>query len=388
MNGDKPTQNTNEYENKSRQNAQNFQQKPPTDNSTAKSKLPFFKQHKLSLAILGIASVATTAIVVFTILQLNHLPQPEPPQPPKVAKKPDPVWYSPLSHQKLDKPELAKSPVTAIMVENSPNARPQSGLKDAEIVFEAIAEGGITRFLVLYQINKPSIVGPVRSVRKYYLDWVTPFQASIAHVGGSDEALRIVRNGSYRDIDQFFNGSFYWRSTDRYAPHNVYTNFEKLDALNKQKKYFTSEPKTFARTITKLDKNNLVTVKNINLTISSPLYNVNYEYNPQTNSYNRFVGGKQHLDREKGQISPKAVVAIMTDMRKSPTDGYHEQITTTGKDKAYIFQNGKLVEGFWEKPKIEEQITFYDSNNNVLPIESGQVWITAIPKSSGGVSWQ
>ena len=100
-------------------------------------------------------------------------------------------------------------PVTAIMIENSPDARPHSGLKQAEVVYEAIAEGGITRFLTLFQQHKPQLIGPVRSLRMYYVDWLAPYQASVAHVGGSHASLQEIRNGKYRDIDQFFNGSSY-----------------------------------------------------------------------------------------------------------------------------------------------------------------------------------
>ena len=107
------------------------------------------------------------------------------------------------------------------MIENSPDARPQSGLKAAGVVYEAIAEGGITRFMALYQTSKPELIGPVRSLRMYYLDWFAPYSASIAHVGGSLNALTEARSGKYRDLDQFFNSQTYWRASDRYAPHNV-----------------------------------------------------------------------------------------------------------------------------------------------------------------------
>src|SRR5690606_11343443 len=143
--------------------------------------------------------------------------------------------------------EATTQEVTAIMIENSPDARPQSGLKESGVVFEAIAEGGITRFQVLYQEDKPQLIGPVRSLRPYFVEWAAPFDASIAHIGGSYNALQEVRNGQYKDIDQFFNGDTYWRSTDRYAPHNVYTNFKNLDALNTKKGFTVSKFDGFPR---------------------------------------------------------------------------------------------------------------------------------------------
>ena len=135
-----------------------------------------------------------------------------------VQKKPVEKYYSHLNGIEVASKADLSRPVTAIMIENSPDARPHSGLKQAEVVYEAIAEGGITRFLTLFQQHKPQLIGPVRSLRMYYVDWLAPYQASVAHVGGSHASLQEVRNGKYRDIDQFFNGSSYWRANDRRPP--------------------------------------------------------------------------------------------------------------------------------------------------------------------------
>lgn len=302
--------------------------------------------------------------------------------------KKEPEFFSSLGQLPVKSADKINQPVTSIMIENSPDARPQSGLKDAEIVFEAIAEGGITRFVATYQVNKPQMIGPVRSLRPYYLDWITPFNASIAHVGGSQEALDRVRNGQHRDIDQMANGSFYWRSTDRYAPHNVYTNFDKLDTLNNKKGFSSSQPKSFSRQDEpekdKMPKND---IKTIDLTINSQLYNVKYSYDNETNSYKRFMAGNPHLDREKGQITPKVVIAMMVDMSLMQ-DGVHNQIKTVGTDTAYIFQNGTLTKAEWHKSDVNEQIVFTDSNNKQIKLNKGQIWISAIPKNKGDVSWR
>lgn len=99
--------------------------------------------------------------------------------------------------------DKAKRPITAVMVENSPEARPQSGLKDAGVVFEAVAEGGITRFVALYQEAQPDLIGPVRSIRPYFVEWAAGFDAGLAHVGGSELALNMVKSGDYvADLDR------------------------------------------------------------------------------------------------------------------------------------------------------------------------------------------
>lgn len=302
-----------------------------------------------------------------------------------IAPKPKPVYYSPLTGVKVSSEKATTQAVTAIMIENSPDARPQSGLKQAGVVYEAVAEGGITRFLALYQESKPSLVGPVRSVREYYVDWLTPYQASVAHVGGSYNALKLVRNGSYRDIDQFFNAGSYWRATDRYAPHNVYTNFSRLDALNKSKGYTTSKFTGFPRTNGKAaDK---PTATSIKINISSGLYNTSYTYDKKNNRYLRYLAGAPHNDREKGQLTPSVVIAMHVDMKLVFEDGYREQITTTGSGKATIFQNGIAQNVTWRKKSRTAQLEFLDKSGKAVDLVRGQTWIAAVPNSGGSVSW-
>jgi len=302
------------------------------------------------------------------------------------AEQPKITYYSPLSGAEVADESATKNAVTAIMIENSPDARPQSGLKDSEVVFEAIAEGGITRFLALYQNNKPQLIGPVRSVRMYYVDWLAPFDASVAHIGGSAAALAEVRNGNYRDIDQFFNSGYYWRASDRYAPHNVYTSFEKLDALNASKGYNSSTFEGFKRG----DSDPIIpaSATNISVEMSYYLFNSSYNYDTSTNSYLRFQAGEPHQDREKGQISPKVVVIMKIPMTLVLEDGYRQAYQTIGSGQAYIFQNGSVKEATWSKSAKNSQIHFLDVNGSDIELARGQTWISAIPADTGSVSWQ
>lgn len=304
---------------------------------------------------------------------------------PKPTPKPAPVYYSPLTGLKVADQAATTQAVTAIMIENSPDARPQSGLKQAGVVYEAIAEGGITRFLALYQEAKPQLIGPVRSVRIYYVDWLAPYDASVAHIGGSAAALAEVRNGHYRDIDQFFNSAYYWRATDRYAPHNVYTSFEKLDALNQAKGYTESNFTGFPRTDDKPAATPDAT--GIDIKFSSPAYNPHYDYDPSTNSYLRSILGQPSLDREDGQLNPKVVIAIKVDMSLVLEDGYRESIVTSGTGQAYIFQNGTVTEATWSKPDRGSQISFNSADGQPIKLNRGQTWIEAVPNGSGAVTW-
>jgi len=349
----------------------------------------WFKRHKKLAIILSIVAVLIVGGGVTAALYVMNKKSDEP-APAKVIKPapaPEPVkFYSPLTGNIVTDAAATKQAVTAIMIENSPDARPQSGLKDSGVVFEAIAEGGITRFLVIYQQEKPALVGPVRSVRQYYVDWLAAFNASVAHVGGSAKALAEVRNGSYRDIDQFFNAGSYYRATDRYAPHNVYTSFERLDALNAAKGYTTSEFTGFTRKDSKAAATPAATA--VNVTISGPTYNSSYAYDATTNLYNRSQAGAPHTDRESGQIAPRVVVVMKVPQRLVLEDGYREQIDAIGTGAATIFQDGEVKEVTWSKASKAAQITFTDAEGKDYPLARGQTWITAVPSDTGAVTWR
>lgn len=344
------------------------------------------KHRKTLLIVSGIFAICIAGITTYVLLY----PKPQKVEVAKVTKKITPAvvkkYFSPLTGKEVSDEVATKQAVTAIMIENSPDARPQSGLKDSGVVFEAIAEGGITRFLVLYQQEKPQLIGPVRSVRMYYVDWAAAFNASIAHIGGSAAALAEVRNGSYRDIDQFFNAGSYWRATDRYAPHNVYTSFEKLDALNNAKGYTSSTFTGFTRTDGKASDK--PTVTGINVSISSSLYNSSYIYDKTTNTYARSLAGEPHNDRESGQITPSVVIAMRVDEVTTMEDGYRQSISTIGTGKATIFQNGLAINATWHKASKTDQIIFTDDSGKDIPLVRGQTWISAIPNNGGDVTWQ
>ncbi len=307
----------------------------------------------------------------------------EPPQ--KTVPPTPPKWYSPLTGVEVPDEAAQARQVTAIMMENSMFARPQSGIKAAGIVFEAIAEGGITRFVNLYQESRPQLIGPVRSLRPYYIDWLAPFDAAVAHAGGSLNALTTIRNGQFKDIDEFRNGSYYWRADDRAAPHDLYTSFDKLDALNQSKGYTKSSFTPWPR---KLDSPAAApTAKVIDITISSSNYNVHYDYDAASNTYIRSEGGKKHVDREAGQLQPKVVVAMKVPTHIGLEDGYREQMSTIGAGPATFFQDGIVVQGFWRKAAQKSQIEFYDAFGRAVAFNAGQTWIS-VTAPDKKVSWQ
>ena len=280
-----------------------------------------------------------------------------------------------------------KANVTAIMIENSPDARPQSGLKQADVVYEAIAEGGITRFAALYQQNRPELVGPVRSLRMYYIDWIAPYDASVAHVGGSLFSLQEIRNGTHKDIDQFHNPDAYWRASDRYAPHNVYTSFGHLDALNTARGYTESAPQPIARQDTMPAGG---TANAIQVSMSSPTFDSAWNYDTASASYHRLQGGAPHVDREHGQITAKVVVILKTQMDKVMEDGLRENYHTAGTGDAVVFADGMAHEVTWHKENMRTQMFFTNkSNGQAFELPRGNTWFSVVPANGGGdVTWQ
>lgn len=280
------------------------------------------------------------------------------------------------------------------MIENSPAARPQSGLNEAGVIYEAIAEGGITRFMAIFQEAKPNYIGPVRSVRLTFAELAKPYQCSIAHVGGSDNALRLIRNNSaFRDIDQFFNDKAYWRIRGRAAPHNVYTRFSMLDELNFNKGYRTSDFNGFARV--KADTTAEPTEKKANkitIDMTSGTYSPVYEYNPNTNKYLRsYVQGGAHFsineDGTRIQNEPDAVVAMKVSAVSRTGEAQYADYTTTGTGDAAIFQNGDVIEARWERNGTDAKLRFIDISGNDIQLNRGQTWITLYP-SNGKVTWE
>lgn len=284
--------------------------------------------------------------------------------------------YSKLTGMEVSKKD-SQRPVTGVIIENSQKARPQSGIKEAGVVFESVVEAGITRFLLLYQEAKPAVIGPVRSVRPQFASWVAAFDAGLAHVGGSDIPLGKLRSGQIKDLDQFFNAGTYNRVKNRAAPHNVYTSDDKLQALNKSKGYTSSNYIGFTHKI-KVTPSIAPTAKTILVPVSTGQFATSYVWDPTTNQYLRSVAGVAHKDREQGQVSPKVVIAMQVphDVIKDSNKFSYPDVNTSGK--AWLFQDGIVTEISWSKTGDKQQIEFKDASGKVVELNPGQTWISAL----------
>ncbi|PIR66269.1 MAG: hypothetical protein COU51_04920 [Parcubacteria group bacterium CG10_big_fil_rev_8_21_14_0_10_36_14] len=278
--------------------------------------------------------------------------------------------------------ESEKYPIT-VMIDNKYEARPWSGLSFAGLVYEAPVEGGITRFLAVFSTDREiDKIGPVRSVRPYFIDWAMEFGAMLFHVGGSPEALGIISGDTdikELDLDQYFGGLYYWRSQDRIAPHNVYTSSERLDKARLAK---ISDPivdfdawqfKEDAYESERGDDGKIIAVEFSNYTA----YDAKWRYDKNKNIYIR-EGDELALKEDTGALIIAKNIAVLETNILIIDSMSRRKITTIGKGDALIFQDGKKVEAVWEKDDMWSRLRFFDKNGDEIKFNRGTTWVEIV----------
>ncbi len=331
----------------------------------------------MAIGLLIVLPVSAWAYIQFTkpVDQVSsevHVPKKVPPKPTTKA--------SPLTGVELA-PELADRPITAVVIENHTDARPQSGLGQAGVVYEALAEGGITRFLAFYLENRPATLGPVRSVRTYFVDWALEFNAPVAHAGGNADALDLIGPLGMKDLNQFSNGGYFWRANDRYAPHNLYTSSDKLDELEKKLGY--GVPSSFKPNLRQADAPVAgAPHPDININYSYTGYQVEYKYDATCNCYLRFLAGAPHVDRnDNQQIKVKNVVVEYMPTSYGTTRIGEQTVImgTPGSGKAVVFRDGTAIEGTWVKSAHTDRTKLLDVAGKEIPLDKGNTWYSIVP---------
>jgi len=301
----------------------------------------------------------------------------------KVIKKPakPTTVASPLTGLQVA-PKIAEQPITAVVIENHTDARPQSGLSQAGVVYEALAEGGITRFLAFFLDEKPKEVGPIRSIRTYFVDWALEFNAPVAHVGGNIDALDIINPLGMKDMNEFAYGSDFYRTRDRYAPHNMYTTFDKLWALEEKLGYDGKSNFTPTPRVTKEAPAATPDHPTININYSYNGYQAAYQYTAATNDYARLLAGQPHIDRNTGQQIHVKNVVVQYMPTSYGTTRIGEQTVimgTPGSGKAIVFRDGTAIEGTWSKPNHSTRTKFVDAQGNEIKLNPGNTWYSIVP---------
>ncbi len=275
--------------------------------------------------------------------------------------------------------------VFAVMIDNLREARPQSGLSQASLVYEAVAEGDITRFLAVFSLNDSiEKIGPVRSARPYYIDFAREFKCPYLHVGGSPDALDYLSSAYKFDLNEMSRGQYFWRDKNRYAPHNVYSSTEEVKkAIEKYKWEVNDEFDAF---VFKEDEKEELRgqVKKINVYFSLADFVVNWEYDEKNNVYERSVSGQNQKDANDGE-SIKAKNLVVIPARYVVLDNYGRQELVdfnAGTGVAYVFQDGKVIEGTWKKENKNTRRKFFDQSGKEINFNVGQTWIEILPKEN------
>ena len=302
------------------------------------------------------------------------------------------------------------SPLT-VMIENHQEARPQSGLSDADIVYEAVAEGAITRFLAVFYcdvVAQDTQLGPVRSARTYYLDWASEYGITpiYVHVGGANlpgpaDALGQIqdygwggRNGN--DINQFSVGyPTFWRDYERLGhtvatEHTMYTTSTKLWEETKNRGFTNINPDgedwldhftswKFADEAKPEDRGQVNSLS-FGFWDDFSDYSVKWEYDRDSNLYRRVNGGQSHIDLNNQQQITAKVVVVEVAHEPGPIDDLkHLLYQTTGKGDGLIFQNGGTAKVTWEKPNRTARTIFKDAKGKEVEFARGQIWIEVLP---------
>lgn len=289
-------------------------------------------------------------------------------------------FIHPLTGEPTD--ELSDVRPIAVSVNNHPKARPQSGLVDADIIYEVLAEGEITRFIALFQSKQPENVGPVRSARGYFIDLLNGYDAMFVTHGWSPEAQQMLEKQGKADYlsGLSYDGTLFKRSKERKAPHNSYITYAAMLEGFEKRGYALSrevEPLTFVDE----DEEEPIgsTAESVMIDYLSS-YKVEYRYDSATKHYTRYSDGVQTVDHETGApIEAANIFIVEMDHRTVDNEGRRE-INLTSGGKGLLIQRG-----------IIQEVNWVNENGRILPVMNGdlvgfypgQTWINIIPSKPG-----
>ncbi len=307
-----------------------------------------------------------------------------------------------------------------VMIENTPDSRPQAGLTRADVVFEAVAEGGVTRFGALYYCAAQShdlTLAPIRSARTYFVDWASGFNLPMyVHVGGANlagpaDALGQIRDYGWEgnnDINQFSVGyPTFVRNYNRIpgkeiaTEHTMETTSEGLWKVAEKRSWtgLTPERMVARKTIPAaswssayqgwtFEKDTTVSGSTVKIAYDFwtgyNQYSVEWQYDSSSDSYKRNNAGEAHIDiNNNEQIASKNVIILFTSEKGPIDEKKHMLYGTVGRGKALIFKHGQApLEANWVKKDREAELEFVDVRGNDVELARGQVWISVLATNS------
>lgn len=258
------------------------------------------------------------------------------------------------------------------MIENSRQARNQSGLSQADIVYETMAEGGISRFMCLFYSKNVDKIGPVRSLRPYFLNIASEYGVPFAHCGGSAEAMETVsQNSQIPSINEMTNSSYFWRDNSRVAPHNLYTSSERINNHLKESPKGDTPDTNLTFDDDYWENDTFKNCQDLDLDLSH-YYQTSYKFTQD--GYTKYMDGTECVDDSNNEsLVFKNIILQLTDM--SNTDTSYIDIRQTGSGSGYVISNGKVQKMTWSKASKSSPTIIKDSNNKVIPLSTGNtIW--------------
>jgi len=277
----------------------------------------------------------------------------------------------------------------AIMVDNDPRGRPQSGLIYADIVFEVVDEGDVTRYVAIYSSNEAEVIYPIRSARIYYAEIARSLDPIYVFWGTYEQCFDPIKKLDMDVLDAnnmgYVTGTNsgwrdYSRSTVSWISALISTTAIKEDAINFG--YSLKEGQSPLRFKKDAEDSERGDVSDITIDFSSEIFKAYFEYNGENNNYLKYVGGSPHTDYDTGsQITVNNVIVMITDIEGPiDTDG-HMVVRTTGtsdNSKAFFFMDGNVIEGTWERSSAFDPFTYRDENGDTILFNRGSTWVALI----------
>lgn len=270
-------------------------------------------------------------------------------------------------------------PALLVKIDNHDRARPQFGINSADVVFEEIVEGGLTRFAAVFHSKETNIVGPVRSVRTSDFDLLSNFNRPLfANSGGNEAVLELLRDVDFVDVSSNADLDSYRRLTERQSPHNLVTSTRPLRVVGDDRGGGGNPPILFARR--GLDEPlpaAAVEVKGVD--IDYGVTNVRYRWDQDRNGWIRSQDGSLHVDAAGVVVAPEIVIVQVISYRRSAADGRSPEAVLLGEGPALVLYSGHLLEGLWERREATDLTYYSDRAGQAITVPSGSTWV-ALPR--------
>lgn len=281
----------------------------------------------------------------------------------------------------VDNEDQVQSPIFGVMIENHSTARPLAGVQEASLVYEALVEGSITRFLALFS-SQTSVdkIGPVRSARPYFVEWAHEYHALYAHVGGSPEGLNLIKKRDIYNFDEYSKGAYFWRDNNRSAPHNAYTSSELLQKGDQD--YYDNKVDVLAAWKFK-DDADVDTRQPMNDYIEIPYshgyYNVKWKYHHDDNLYYRHDDDTEaYQDINGNQVTTKNIIIMFVPTQVVDNVG-RRSMDLIGSGKARAYRDGKVFDLTWKKESVDDRTIFVNEYDKQFTFNRGKTWVHVVP---------